>query len=44
MKSLVDPIKLKPVRKKDGTLQVIVETPKVAVTNLHLIPIKESLP
>ena len=28
MKSLVDPTKLKPVRKKDGTLQVIVETPK----------------
>jgi len=28
MKSLVDPTKLKPVDKKDGTLQVIVETPK----------------
>ena len=28
MKSLVDPTKLKPVSKKDGTLQVIVETPK----------------
>jgi inorganic pyrophosphatase len=28
MKSLVYPTKLKPVDKKDGTLQVIVETPK----------------
>src|SRR5271168_3761514 len=28
MKSLVDPTKLKPVDKKDGILQVIVETPK----------------
>jgi inorganic pyrophosphatase len=28
MKSLVDPTKLIPVDKKDGTLQVIVETPK----------------
>src|SRR5580698_8677041 len=28
MKSLVDPTKLKPVDKKDGVLQVIVETPK----------------
>jgi inorganic pyrophosphatase len=28
MKSLVDPTKLKPVGKKDGVLQVIVETPK----------------
>ena len=28
MKSLVDPTKLKPVDKKDGTIQVIVETPK----------------
>jgi len=28
MKSLVDPTKLKPVDRKDGTVQVIVETPK----------------
>src|ERR1700734_1153071 len=28
MKSLVDPTKLKPIDKKDGILQVIVETPK----------------
>jgi inorganic pyrophosphatase len=28
MKSLVDPTKLKPVNKKEGILQVIVETPK----------------
>src|SRR5271156_7157467 len=28
MKSLVDPTKLKPINKKDGVLQVIVETPK----------------
>src|SRR5271156_283582 len=27
MKSLVDPTKLKPVDRKDGTVQVIVETP-----------------
>jgi inorganic pyrophosphatase len=28
MKSLADPTKLKPIDKKDGTLQVIIETPK----------------
>src|ERR1700704_2476619 len=28
LKSLVDPTRLEPVRKKDGLLQVIVETPK----------------
>jgi inorganic pyrophosphatase len=28
MKALIDPTKLKPVDKKDGVLQVIVETPK----------------
>ena len=27
-KSLIDPTRLEPVRKKDGLLQVIVETPK----------------
>ena len=27
-KSLIDPTRLDPIRKKDGLLQVIVETPK----------------
>jgi inorganic pyrophosphatase len=44
MKSLVDPTKLKPVDKKDGILQVIVETPKGSRNKFAFDPTKEYLP
>src|SRR5580698_6307855 len=41
MKSLVDPTKLKPVDKKDGVLQVIVETPKGSRNKFSFDPDQE---
>jgi hypothetical protein len=37
-KHLVDPTQLKPIDTQDGTLQVIIETPKGSRNNLGLPP------
>ena len=40
-KSLADPTKLKPIDKKDGTLQVIIETPKGSRNKFSFDPDQE---